>query len=120
MGPYKDFAVLILIIAGLLAGAVALLLFRDRLTLRAEMSPAERRSALARNTAQTIHWWHVAGLAVLINALLLDRDRIPHQRAWTLVFDAAISAFLIFRYYSKRSNEQSKPASSSNSAPPIH
>jgi hypothetical protein len=120
MGPYKDFAVLMLIIAGLLAGAIIFLRVRDRRTLRPEMSPAERRRAVARNSAHAAHWWHVAGLAAIINALLLDRDRVPHQRAWTLVFDAAISAFLIFRYYSKRSDEQSKPASSSNSVPPIH
>ena len=120
MGPYNDFAVLMLIIAGLLAGAIIFLRVRDRRTLHPEMSPAERRNALARNTAQTFHWWHIAGLATVINGLWLDRDRIPHQRAWTLVFDAAISAFLIFRYYSKRSDEQSKPSSSSNSARPIH
>lgn len=113
MGPYKDFAVLMLIIAGLLAGAIMFLRVRDRRTLRPEMSPTERRSALARNTAQAFHWWHVAGLAAIINAALLDR-------AWVRLFDAAIGAFLIFRYYRKRSDEQSKPASSSNSAPPIH
>jgi hypothetical protein len=109
MGPYKDFAVLMLIIAGLLAGAIIFLRVRDRRTLRPEMSLAERRSALAHNTAQTFHWWHVAGLAAIINATLLDR-------AWVRLFDAAIVAFLIFRYYRKRSHEQS----SSNSAPPIH
>ena len=113
MGPYKDFAVLMLIIAGLLAGAVIFLRVRDRRMLRPEMSPAERRSALARNTAQTFHWWHVAGLAAIINATLLDR-------AWVRLFDAAIVAYLIFRYYSKRSEERSKPASPGNSAPPIH
>ncbi len=120
MGPYKDFAVLMFIIAGLLAGAIIFLRVRDRRTLHPEMSAAERRSAVARNVAQTFHWWHVAGLAAIINGLLLDRDRIPHQRAWTFVFDASITAFLIFRYYNKRSDERSKPASSSNSAPPIH
>ena len=113
MGPYKDFAVLMLIIAGLLAGAIIFLLVRDRRTLRPEMSPAERRSALARNTLQTFHWWHVAGLAAIINAALLDR-------AWVRLFDGAIVAFVIFRYYSKRSDEERKPSPSSNSAPPIH
>lgn len=113
MGPYKDFAVLMLIIAGLLAGAIIFLRVRDRRTLRPEMSPTERRNALMRNTAQTFNWWHVAGLSAIINATLLDR-------AWVRLFDAAFVAFLIFRYYSKRSAEQGKPASSSNSAPPIH
>ncbi len=113
MGPYKDFALLMFIIAGLLAGAIIFLRVRDRRTLQPEMSPAERRNALARNAGQTFHWWHVAGLAAIINATLLDR-------AWVRLFDAAIFAFLIFRYYSKRSDEQRKPASSSNSVPPIH
>jgi hypothetical protein len=114
MGPYKDFAVLMLIISGLLAGAIIFLRVRDRRTLRPEMSPAERRNALARNTAQAFNWWHVVGLAAIINAALIDR-------AWVRLFDAAIGAFLIFRYYyGKRSDEQSQPASSSNSAPPIH
>jgi hypothetical protein len=112
MGPYKDFAVLMLIIAGLLAGAIIFLRVRDRRTLRPEMSAAERRSAVARNIAQTFHWWHVAGLAAIINAVLLDRT-------WVRLFDAAIVAFLMFRYYRKRLDVQSKPASSSNSAPPI-
>jgi hypothetical protein len=120
MGPYRDFIITIVIMGLLLALAIALLLFRDRRTLHPEMSAAERRSAIARNSAQTVHWWHVAGLAVIINALLLDRNRIPHQRAWTLMLDAAIAAFLIFRYYRKRSEERSEPASSGNSAPPIH
>ncbi len=102
-----------LIIAGLLAGAIIFLRVRDRRTLSPEMSPAERRNALARNTAQTFYWWHIAGLAAIVNATFLDR-------AWVRLFDAAIAAFLIFRYYSKRSDEQSKPASPSNSAPPIH
>src|SRR5438270_7860487 len=102
-----------LIIAGLLAGAIVFLRVRDRRTLRPEMSPAERRNVLARNTAQTFHWWLIAGLAAIINAMLLDHTRVR-------LFEAAIIAFLIFRYYPKRSNEQSKPASSSNSAPPIH
>jgi hypothetical protein len=113
MGPYKDFAVLMLIIAGLLAGAIIFLRVRDRRTLRPEMSPAERRNAIARNTAQTLHWWHVAGLAAIINAAFLDR-------AWVRLFDGAIGAFLVFRYYNKRSDEQSKTVSSSNSARPIH
>jgi hypothetical protein len=113
MGPYKDFAVLMLIIAGLLAGAIIFLRVRDRRTLRPGMSPAERRNAIARNTAQMAHWWHVAGLAAIINAALLDR-------AWVRLIDAAIVAFLIFRYYSKRSDDQSKSVSSSNSPPPIH
>ena len=113
MGPYNEFAVLMVIIAGLLAGAVIFLRVRDRRTLRPEMSPTERRNALAHNTAQTFHWWHVAGLAAIINAALLDR-------AWVRLFDAAIAGVLIFRYYSKRSGEQSEPASSDNSAPPIH
>ena len=113
MGPYKDFAVLMVIIAGLLAGAIIFLRVRDRRTLRPEMSPAERRNALARNTAQTLFWWHVAGLAAIINAALVDR-------AWVRLFDAAIVGFLIFRYYRKRSGEQSQPSSSSKSAPPIH
>ena len=113
MRPYKDFAVLMLIIAGLLAGAIIFLRVRDRRTLRLEMSPAERRDALAHNTAQAFHWWHVAGLAAIINATLLDH-------AWVRLFDAAIIAGLIFRYYSRRSDEQRKPASSSNSVPPIH
>ena len=113
MGPYKDFAVLILIIAGLLAGAIIFLRVRDRRTLRPEMTIAERRSALARNTTQTFHWYHVAGLAAIINAALLDR-------AWVRLLDAALVAFLIFFYYRKRSDEQSKPDSSGNSAPPIH
>jgi hypothetical protein len=112
MGPYKDFAVLMLIMAGLLAGAIIFLWVRDSRTLRPEMSPEERRSALARNTAQTFHWWHVAGLAAIINATLLDR-------AWVRLFDAAIVAFLIFRYYRKRADERGEPDSSS-SAPPIH
>lgn len=114
MGPYKDFAVLMLIIAGLLAGAIIFLRVRDRRTLRPGMSPAERRNALARNTAQTFHWWHVAGLAAIINAALLDR-------AWIRLLDAAVVALLIFfRYYSKRFAEQSKLVSSSNDARPIH
>jgi hypothetical protein len=113
MGPYKDFAVLMLIIAGLLAGAIIFLRVRDRRTLHDEMSPAERRRAVARNIAQTFHWWHVAGLAAIINATMLDRT-------WVRLFDAAIVTFLIFRYYSKRSDVQSKPVPSSNSGPPIH
>ena len=113
MGPYKDFAVLMLIIAGLLVGAIVFLRVRDGRTLRPEMSPAERQNALARNTMQIFHWWHVAGLAAIINAALLDR-------AWVRLFDAAVLAFLIFRYYRTRSDEQSQPASSSDSAPPIH
>jgi hypothetical protein len=102
MGPYQDFAVLMLIIAGLLAGAIIFLRVRDRRTLRPEMSPAERRNALTRNTAQTFYWWHVAGLAAIINATLLDR-------AWVRLLDAAIVAFLVFRYYGKRSDEQPFP-----------
>jgi hypothetical protein len=120
MAPYKDFAVLMFIIAGLLAGAITFLRVRDRRTLRPEMSAAQRRSALARNTAQTFHWWHVAGLAAAINALLLERNRIPNQRAWVLVFDAGVAALLVFLYYRKRSDEQNEPVSSGNSAPPVH
>jgi len=47
MGPYNEFAVLMVIIAGLLAGAIIFLRVRDRRTLRPEMSPTERRNALA-------------------------------------------------------------------------
>jgi predicted histidine transporter YuiF (NhaC family) len=113
VSPYRDFIITMLVIGLLLALVIAFLLFRDRRTLRPEMSAAERRSAVARNVAQTFHWWHVAGLAAIINAVLLDRT-------WVRLFDAAIVAFLMFRYYRKRSDVQSKPASSSNSAPPIH
>ena len=120
MGPYHDFIILMLVIGLLLALAIALLLFRDRRTLRPEMSAAERRSTVARNSAQTAHWWHIAGLAAIVNAILFDRDRIPHQRIWTSVFDAAVMAFLIFRYYRKHSEERSEQTSSSNSPPPIH
>lgn len=120
MNPYRDFIIAMLIIGLLLALAIALLLFRDRRTLHPEMSAAERRSAVLRNSAQSVHWWHIAGLVAIINALLFDRDRIPHQRAWASVFDAAITAFLIFRYYHKHSEERSEQTSSSNGAPPIH
>lgn len=113
MGPYKGFAVLMVIIGGLLAGAIIFLWVRDRRTLRPEMSPAERRNILARNTAQTFFWWHVVGLAAIINAALVDR-------AWVRLLDASTVGFVIFRYFSKRSDEQSQPSSSSKSAPPIH
>jgi predicted histidine transporter YuiF (NhaC family) len=120
MNPFHDFIILMLVIGLLLALAIAFLLLRDRRTLQSEMSEAECRRAAARNLAQTFHWWHIAGLAAIINTLLLDRDRVPHQRAWVSVFDAAIMAFLIFRYYRKRSNERSEETSFSNSPPPIH
>jgi hypothetical protein len=85
MNPYHDFIILMLIMGLLFALAIALLLFRDRRTLHPEMSAVERRRAIARNSAQAGHWWHIAGLAAGINALLFDRDCIPHQRVWTYV-----------------------------------
>jgi hypothetical protein len=120
MNPYHDFIILMVIIGLLLALAIAFLLFRDRRTLHPEMSAAERRSAVKRNVAQSFHWWHIAGLAAMINALLLEYDRIPHQRVGTFVFDVAITTFLIVRYYRKHSEERSEQTSSGNSAPPIH
>jgi hypothetical protein len=96
-----------LIMGLLLALAVALLVLRDRRTLPPGMSSAERRRAVSRNTAKTIHWWHLAGLAAIINVLVLDLGR-RRQMPWALAADAAVTAFLVLRYYRKRSEESSK------------
>jgi heme exporter protein D len=119
MGAYRDFIILMVIIVLLLALAVALLVVRDRRTLHPGMSAAERRRAIARNAVQTAHWWHVAGFAAIMNMLLFDRQRIPHQRTWALLVNAAVTAYFIFRYYRIRSEEHTNPVSPRDPSAPI-
>jgi hypothetical protein len=119
MGAYHDFIILMAIIVLLLALAVAVLVIRDRRTLHPGMSAAERRRAIARNSAQTAHWWHVAGLVAIMNVLLFDRQRIPHQRTWALLVDPAVIAYFVFRYYRVRSEEHTKPVSPRDPSAPI-
>jgi hypothetical protein len=120
MAPYYDFIRIMLVMAMLLALAIGFLLWRDRRTLRPDMSPAERRRAVANNASKTAHWWHIAGLAAILNVLLLEGHRLPHQRVSAMVLDAALAAFLVFRYYRKRSEETIKADSDRNRPAPIH
>ncbi len=119
MGPYHDFAILMIIMGLLLALAIAFLVLRDRRTLRAEMSADERRRAIARNSAQTAHWWYVAGLAAMINALVLDFTHISHQSVSFRIGEIGVTLFIVFRYYRARS-KQSIEDHSTTSESPMH
>lgn len=114
MAAYKDIAVTILILALVPALAIALLLLRDRRTLGHEMSAVARRRAIDENTAKTVNWWHLIMLFCILAAMALNLGRLAHQQARARVAEAAVAAFLIFRYYRKRS-EESVPR---QSAPP--
>lgn len=108
MAAYKDIAMTILIMCPPVGLAAALLLWRDRRTLRPDMSATERRRAIENNTARTLNWWHLLVLAGILAALALNLGKLRYQ-PWWLVVEAAIPAFLVFRYYRKRSEESIKP-----------
>jgi hypothetical protein len=119
MAAHKDFALTMLIMGLLLALAVGLLVLRDRRSLRPGISSAERRRVIGRNTAQTVHWWHLAILAVIINVLVLELGR-RHQLPLALLAEAAVTAFLVFRYHRKRTEESSKLDHRYNDSTPIN
>jgi uncharacterized membrane protein len=98
------------VIAGALAAA--LLLIRDRLTLRREMSERERDEAIEQNTARTLHWWHTGFLILAIVAVVLDFRRTGHQPGWFLL-DIAVVAIIVFKYYRDRSEGRIEPRRSS-------
>jgi Na+/H+ antiporter NhaD/arsenite permease-like protein len=86
--------------------AVYLLLIRDRRTLRAGMSQAERNRVTRQNRVRTVHWSHVLFLVVTIVALVLNFRRTGHQPPWATLAEIAVLAILVFRYYRDRSEER--------------
>ncbi|HEY7402593.1 MAG TPA: hypothetical protein VIB39_03660 [Candidatus Angelobacter sp.] len=110
MAAYKEIAITLLCIALPVGLAIALLIFRDRRTLRPGMSAAERRRAIRDNSERTTHWWHLIVLAMIFTVLALNLVK-TRQQAWQRIGEAAIAAFLVFRYYRKRSEESIHPHS---------
>ena len=94
--------------------AAAILLYRDRRTLRPDMSPLERHNAIQRNTTRTLHWWHLIVLIGITTALALGLGSKGRNRTLTVVGEAAIAAFLVFRYYRQRAEETINPLPRNN------
>ena len=117
MATIKDSAMSLLITALVVGMAAAILLFRDRRTLRPEMSAAERRRVVDRNTAGTLQLVHILALIGGLAAVILGSIR--HQNSWYGIAEVSLIAFLVFRYYRLRAEESIPPRPSApNSGPP--
>ncbi|HKD79380.1 MAG TPA: hypothetical protein VKH81_06770 [Candidatus Angelobacter sp.] len=109
MATIKDFAISLLMMALPVSAAAAILLFRDRRTLRPDMSPGERSRAINRNTARTLNWWHLIVLIGIFAVLVLGPGGKGRNRSSIPVVEAAVAAFLVFRYYRQHAEESIKP-----------
>jgi hypothetical protein len=107
MATIKDFAMSLLVGAVPVGMAAAILLLRDRHTLRPGMSAVERRSTIDRNTAGTVHLVHILALIASLAAVVLSSIR--HQNPWYWIAEASIFAFVVFRFYRLRAEESIQP-----------
>jgi len=89
--------------AVVVALAVALLLVRDHLTLRAEMSKKGLRCAIERNSARTVRWSHVLFLVAATVALFLSARNPKHQVSWQILAEMAVVAIIVSKYDRDRS-----------------
>lgn len=109
MPAIKHFAMSLLMVALPVGAAAAILLFRDRHTLRPDMSAAERRRAIRSNTGKTLHLWHMIVLFGILAVLAFGPGSKGRHSAWPPVAEAAVAALLVFRYYRQRAEESIQP-----------
>lgn len=83
--------------------AAGLLLIRDRLTFRPDMSGEERNQIAQARSQRAINGWHLFTFLCACISLPFNLANIGHQQARSRVAEAIIAIAFIFWYYRKRS-----------------
>jgi uncharacterized membrane protein YhaH (DUF805 family) len=78
--------------------AALILIFRDKVTLKPNMSPEEREAAISKRSNHLQRGWAIAFVIIAVVILPLHVFGVEHEPLWQRLFYSVLAAFIVINF----------------------